>query len=218
MTICEPTNAGLADKKAHSVLSQCLARSIIGPCPSFKESDMKDQLLPQFNLLTDAGALYTNVSVEFLKKLIDLSVQENSELMTQTQARCHEIFQAKDDTEALQRTVEHWSASTQALVNFGLKAYSLGQEEQSALLSSVQKKIAEGCATLTASLAQIPSDAPPSSAVMLTAFKSALEMGTHVIDTAQLASKKTMALANHSMQTVAQPAKKSRAADARSHS
>jgi hypothetical protein len=178
---------------------------------------MKDQTLSPFNLLTDAGTAYTNVSVAFLKKLIDLSVQENTQLLAQTQAHSHEIFQAKDMAEALQRSAEHWSASTQALVNFGLKAYSLGQEEQSALLSAMQQKIAEGYATLSDSLAHIPSDAPPSSAVMLTAFKSALEMGNHVMDTAQLASKKTMAFANHSMQSVAQPAKKSRAADTRAH-
>jgi hypothetical protein len=68
----------------------------------------------------------------------------------------------------------------------------------------VQKQISDGCATLAASLEQIPSEATPSSAVMLTAFKSALEMGNRVIDSAQLASKKTVELANQSLNAAMQ--------------
>ena len=40
--------------------------------------------------------------------------------------------------------------------------------------------------------------------VMLTAFKSALEMGNRVIDSAQLASKKTVELANQSLNAAMQ--------------
>lgn len=166
---------------------------------------MKDHINTHLSSLSDASSTYANMSVQYLKKLIDLSVQENTHLIEQTQAHCHDLFQAKDSAEALQIAAGHWSSSTQAMVNFGLKAYALGQEEQSALLSAVQKKIAEGCASLTASLQQMPSDATPSSAVMLTAFKSALEMGNRVIDSAQLASKKTVELANQSMHAAAYP-------------
>jgi DNA-binding NarL/FixJ family response regulator len=160
---------------------------------------MKTQPNTNFNVLVDAGSIYSSVSVQYLKKLIDLSVQENTNLIEQMQARCHELFQAKDQATAFQLAAENWSTSTQAMINFGLKAYALGKEEQSALLSAVQKQISDGCASLAASLEQIPSEATPSSAVMLTAFKSALEMGNRVIDSAQLASKKTVELANQSL-------------------
>lgn len=160
---------------------------------------MKNQTNPNFNVLVDASSIYSSVSVQYLKKLIDLSVQENTQLIEQLQTHCHELFQAKDQASAFQLAAQHWSGTTQAMINFGLKAYSLGQEEQSALLSAVQKQISNGCASLAASLEQIPSEATPSSAVMLTAFKSALEMGNRVIDSAQLASKKTVELANQSL-------------------
>lgn len=165
---------------------------------------MKNQANTNFNVLVDAGSIYSSVSVQYMKKLIDLSVQENTQLIEQMQARCHELFQAKDQATAFQLAAEHWSTSTQAMINFGLKAYALGQEEQSALLSAVQKQISDGCASLAASLEQIPSEATPSSAVMLTAFKSALEMGNRVIDSAQLASKKTVELANQSLSAAMQ--------------
>lgn len=160
---------------------------------------MKNPSNTHFNSLVDAGSIYSSVSVQYLKKLIDLSVQENTEMIEQTQARCHELFQAKDQGAAFQLAAQHWSSMAQAMMNFGLKAYTLGQEEQSALLSAVQQQISNGCTSLAASLEQIPNEATPSSAVMLSAFKSALEMGNRVIDSAQLASKKTVELANQSL-------------------
>jgi hypothetical protein len=160
---------------------------------------MKNHSTTNFNVLADAGSIYSSVSVQYMKKLIDLSVQENTQLIEQMQSRCHDLFQAKDQATAFQLAAEHLAASTQTMIHFGLKAYALGQEEQSALLTAIQKQISDGCASLAASLDQLPSEATPSSAVMLTAFKSALEMGNRVIDSAQLASKKTVELANQSL-------------------
>lgn len=159
---------------------------------------MKDQSMPHLNLLTQSSSLYTNSLSNYMKKFMELAVKENTKMMEKAQARCLDIFQTKNSTAAMQMTSEHMAATANDWIEFALKTNSMGYQEHLAFMTALQKQLIESSESLSSSIDHLPNGSLASSALMLTAFKSALEMSNHVIDSAQVASKRTVELANQS--------------------
>ena len=159
---------------------------------------MKDQSMPHLNLLTQSSSLYSNSLSNYMKKFMELAVKENTKMMEKAQARCLDIFQTKNSTAAMQMTSEHMAATANDWIEFALKTNSMGYQEHLAFMNALQKQLIESSESLSSSIDHLPNGSLASSALMLTAFKSALEMSNHVIDSAQVASKRTVELANQS--------------------
>ena len=80
-----------------------------------------------------------------------------------------------------------------------MKAYTLGYEEQSNLLSAMQKQMTESSASWQSSLEKMPNGSFAGPNLILNAVKSALDMSQHALETTQTASQKTAALLNESL-------------------
>lgn len=159
---------------------------------------MKDQSMSNLNLLTQSSSLYSNSFAHYMKKFMELAVKENAKIMEKAQTRYLDIFQTKNSAAAMQLTSDHMAALANDWIEFALKTNSMGYQEHLAFMNALQKQLIESSESLSSSIDHIPNGSLASSALMLTAFKSALEMSNHVIDSAQVASKRTVELANQS--------------------
>ena len=159
---------------------------------------MKDQSMSNLSLFTQSGSLYTNSFANYMKKFMELTVKENAKFMEKTQTRYLDIFQAKNSASLMQMASDHMAMMANDWIEFALKTNTMGYQEHLAFMNALQKRLVEGSESLSSSIDHIPDGSLASSALMLTAFKSALEMSNHVIDSAQIASKRTVELANQS--------------------
>jgi len=159
---------------------------------------MKDQSMSNLNLFTQSSSLYSNSFSHYMKKFMELAVKENAKIMEKAQTRYLDIFQAKNSAAAMQMASDHMAAIANDWIEFALKTNSMGYQEHLAFMNGLQKQLIESSESLSSSIDHIPNGSLASSALMLTAFKSALEMSNHVIDSAQVASKRTVELANQS--------------------
>ena len=166
--------------------------------PHQQGSYMKDQSMSNLNLLTQSSAIYSNSFANYMKKFMDLSVKENAKFMEKSQARYLDIFQTKNSATAMQMASDHLTTSVNDWIEFALKANSMGYQEHLAFINALQKQLIESSESLSSSIDHLPNGSLANSALMLTAFKSALEMSNHLIDSSQVASKRTVELMNQS--------------------
>jgi hypothetical protein len=159
---------------------------------------MKDQSVSNLNLLTQSNAIYTNSFANYMKKFMDLAIKENAKFMEKSQARYLDIFQTKNAATAMQMASDHMGTTANDWVEFALKASTMGYQEHLAFINALQKQLIESSESLSSSIDHLPNGSLTNSALMLTAFKSALEMSNHLIDSSQVASKRTVELMNQS--------------------